>query len=158
MLTAVGDIRATSKDDMAAALGEAGLRVTRQRQAIIDCLAGRNDHPSARRIYRDLERADTRLSLATVYNTLATLVELGVLAEMEFEGSDNRYDTNLTPHLNLVCTGCGAIADLVSELPAEPSAVRGEVGFETTGYRLEYRGICARCRARTANDRSRRPS
>ena len=48
------------------------------------------------------------LRLIAIAAMLATLVELGFLEEMEFEAGDNRYDTRPSPHINLVCTVCGA--------------------------------------------------
>ena len=98
-----------TRDDIVAALRAAGRRITPQRMAIVEYLAGRSDHPSARQIHHDLEDRMPSVSVATVYNTLASLVELGLLREVEFESADNRYDTNLAPHINLVCTACGAI-------------------------------------------------
>ncbi len=89
------------------------------------------------------------MSLATVYNTLATLVELGLLKELEFEAEDNRYDTNVSPHINLVCTSCGEISDFERRPPVSSDEIRKALGFETTGIRMEYQGICARCRSET---------
>jgi len=138
---------AHTRDDMIETLRDAGFRLTRQRVTIIDRLAGREDHPSAREIYRGLLNTFPRTSLATVYNTLRTLVELGLVREMDFEAADNRYDTNVGPHINLVCTVCGAITDFDHELPVSPEEIRGQLGFEAVDCRMEYRGVCARCLA-----------
>lgn len=146
-----------TQDDIVAALRASGRRITPQRMAIIEYLAGRPDHPSARQIHHDLEDRKPCVSVATVYNTLASLVELGLLKEMEFESADNRYDTNLTPHINLVCTVCGAIADLVCDPPLSARETCDRVGFETTGMRIEYQGVCNGCRTLAAgHDRGRR--
>jgi Fe2+ or Zn2+ uptake regulation protein len=131
---------------MVTALRESGCRITSQRTAIIDYLSGRTDHPSARQIFDALAESEPGLSLATVYNTLGTLVELGLLRALEFEAADNRYDTHLGPHVNLVCTECGRIEDFDHELPVSPGAVMERTGFDATDFRVEYRGICARCR------------
>ena len=138
---------AHTRDHMIETLRDAGYRLTRQRVTIINCLAGRDDHPSAREIYRGLPRSSPRTSLATVYNTLRTLVELGLIREMDFEAVDNRYDTNVGPHINLVCTMCGEITDFDHELPVSPEEIRGRLGFEAVDCRMEYRGVCAHCRA-----------
>lgn len=131
--------------------------MTRQRLAIIQYLAGRDDHPSVRQIFEALKNGESRMSLATVYNTLATLVDLDLLEEMEFEAADNRYDTNLSPHINLVCTVCGSITDLNRKPPASADEIRKTLGFETTGIRIEYQGICAACRSRDGDPESREP-
>ena len=124
--------------------------MTWQRHAIIGYLAGRGDHPSARQIFTTLQATESPMSLATVYNTLATLVKLGFLREMEFEAEDNRYDTNVSPHINLVCTACGKVTDLNRRPPISAAEIRKALGFETTSIRMEYQGVCAPC---TSKDR-----
>ncbi len=138
---------------MVAGLRAAGCRITAQRRAVVRAFAGRHDHPSVRQVAAELERSNAPVSLATIYNTTGQLVKLGLLAEMEFEAADNRYDTNTRPHLNLVCTRCGSITDLEHELPVRPGDIRKRVGFETTGWRLEYRGFCSRCRGGSGSTR-----
>ena len=140
-------IRALSREDMIEAFKRSGRRITPQRQAVIEYLAGRTDHPSVRQIYRHLSPRVSSLSLATVYNTLAALVDRGLVREIDFEAADNRYDTNLAPHVNLVCIRCGTITDVDHELPMPRETIRSEHGFEVVESRLEYRGYCAACRA-----------
>lgn len=126
------------------ALKEAGFRLTQQRKAIIEFVAEREDHPSARQIFEAL-KAKTDISFATIYNTLETLVKIDLLKEIDFEHNENRYDTNLIPHLNLVCIQCGSIQDVEFKLPVTPQQVMADTKFTTTSYRLEYMGICAKC-------------
>ena len=134
-----------SKSEIINALLEAGYRMTRQRRTIVDILSKRSDHPSVRTVFTEANRILPEISLATVYNTLNALVKLGVLREIEFEQSENRFDTNLSPHINLVCMVCGNIEDYLLELPVKPQKIQKEVGFVTSDYRLEYRGICKIC-------------
>jgi len=146
--------RAADAEEMVQAFRAAGCRMTDQRRMIIETLVGRDDHPSARQLYHELHGHTSGLSLATVYNTLATMVELGLLAELEFEAADNRYDTNLTPHLNLVCTRCGDILDVPQDAPLCPDEIRRRTGFEVRGgIRMECRGVCRRCRSAPQGDR-----
>jgi Fe2+ or Zn2+ uptake regulation protein len=137
-----------TSEEIVAAIHASGRRLTRQRQTIIEYLAGRDDHPSARQIFKAMRTGEMPMSLATVYNTLSTLVELGFIKEMEFEAENNRYDTNVSPHINLVCSGCGSIDDLDRRPPVSVAEIRAALGFETTGIRMEYHGICASCRSR----------
>ena len=138
---------------MSAALLEAGLRMTRQRKAVLDYLAPSAVHPSARQVFDEVSKAYPEISLATVYNTLATLVRMDLVKVMEFDALDNRYDTNLSPHINLICTSCGKIQDLKEGLPAQPARVKNETGFEVLDYRMEYYGICEACRSGTQKQR-----
>ena len=137
-----------SKQDMIEVLRNAGFRITRQRLAIVAKMAGRLDHPSVKQIFNELNASQPEISLATVYNTLNALVDLRLLKEIEFEESDNRFDTNLTPHINLICTVCGDIDDYMVKLPVRSSKLARERGFETSDYYLEYRGICNSCRTK----------
>ena len=133
-----------TKNQMLTALKKAGFRLTKQRLAIIDFIAGREDHPSARQILNEIN-SDIGISFATIYNTLETLVELELIKEIDFEHGENRYDTNLIPHLNLVCVKCGKIEDVDFKLPVSPEEIKAKINFTTTNYRLEYIGICSKC-------------
>ena len=92
--------------------------------------------------------SNSGISLATVYNTLGILHRSKLIKVIEFEGKENRYDTNIAPHINLICTECGSISDLEEGCPNSPERVREELGFDVTDYRMEYYGVCVRCRAR----------
>ena len=114
----------------------------------MDYLASTDSHPTARQVFAEIKTNFPQLSLATVYNTLGTLVRMGLIRVLEFETMDNRHETNLAPHINLICTGCGRIQDLAAGLPICPDEVREKLGFEVRDHRLEYYGLCAECRER----------
>lgn len=134
-----------SKETIIQELQKAGFRMTRHRRAIINIIAERQDHPSVRQVYDKMRMNDPGISLATVYNTLNMLVEMKLLKELEFEETDNRYDTNLSPHINLICTICGSINDFEYDLPVATDIIREKEGFITKESRMEYRGICINC-------------
>jgi Fur family peroxide stress response transcriptional regulator len=134
-----------TKEQIIKLFRNAGYRLTRQRIAVIDQIAERSDHPSVRQLYDEILQQRLTMSLATIYNTLETLVELDLIREIDFEHGDNRYDTNLSPHINLICTICGSIIDYKIDMPVAPQEIEKSMGFATTEYRLEYRGICKRC-------------
>jgi Fur family peroxide stress response transcriptional regulator len=144
-------------EKIVAAFQASGRRMTRQRRAIIEYLAASHDHPSARQVFTAVQACESKISLATVYNTLATLVDLGFLKEMEFEARDNRYDTNVSPHINLVCTACGVITDFDRKPPVSTNEIRKVLGFETTDIRMEYQGVCAPCRSKEHDPKTEEP-
>ncbi|MFP3868782.1 MAG: Fur family transcriptional regulator [Desulfobacteraceae bacterium] len=131
---------------MEAALRAAGYRLTPQRVAILAYLAATDIHPNARQVYQAVCRTFPGLSMATVYNTLGILVETGLIKVLEFE-PDNRYETNLAPHANLICNSCGKIQDFAEPLPFSPEHLAGKAGFQVLDYRMEYYGICSDCQA-----------
>ena len=137
-----------SREDMVKAFKNAGYRLTRQREAIFGYLAGREgEHPSARQIFDDIKGTCRGLSVATVYNTMGTLAGLGIVKVIEFETGDNRYEKNLEPHINLVCTTCGTIQDFDVGPDIHVRCAREKAGFRVDDFRLEYYGRCSACEA-----------
>lgn len=106
-------------------LKSAGLRPTRQRIAIAQRLfCGTGGHTTADRLYAELCRANQRVVLATVYNTLQALVTAGLLRQIRVKGL-TFYDSNQADHYHfLVSRECRLIdvpsADLAVEMPAIP--------------------------------------
>ena len=133
--------------NMEKALREAGFRISSQRRAIIDYLASATSHPSARQVFHEVKKKHPALSLATVYNTFGVLARMGLIKVMQFDVSDNRYEPNVAPHINLICTSCGKIADLEEGGQVQPEDIKAKAGFEVFDSRLDYYGLCAECRS-----------
>jgi len=132
---------------MERALRAAGSRISSQRRAIINYLATATSHPSARQIFNEVKKKHPELSLATVYNTLGVLSRMSLIKVIQFDVTDNRYEPNVAPHINLICTSCGRIEDLEQGVPVQPEEIKQKVGFEVLDSRLEYYGLCAECKA-----------
>lgn len=136
MLKTHGELRARFKDR--------GIPLTHQRLAVYEELSGRHDHPSAETLYASLKKAYPSLSLATVYKTLQTLHEMGVVTRVDSPTAQARYDAIVETHHHAVCAACGRIEDVfdarLDALPA-PSAP----GFVPTGHSVHFHGLCAKC-------------
>lgn len=127
-------------------LAEQGQRVTPQRLSIYRYLIQTDTHPSAEEIHRALEREYPSMSPATVYKTLELLVQMGLVTELGFGDSPNRYDGNPHEHINLVCTQCGGIVDLEEDLLDELRAkVAAVSSFKVQSQRHEFHGLCPAC-------------
>ena len=126
----------------------AGYRMTEQRKLICDHLAGLQTHPTAYEIYDSLMRRHPEISRATVYNTLNTLKELGANVEISFAGDHSRYETDTTPHNNLICLRCHRVIDYehVEQTSALMNEVQTHVDFQPLTVRVELLGFCADCR------------
>ena len=133
------------RQEMEQALQTAGYRITAQRKAILDYLVSTLEHPGAYKIFEEVKKVQPRLSLATVYNTLQALTQNGLIKMLTFR-EDNRYEANLSFHINLICTSCGKIRDFGAETHMSPEEVREKTGFEVMTYRLEYHGLCSECK------------
>ena len=137
------------------ALREAGLRLTPQRIAICRFLADTDSHPTAQDVYQALKPAFPSLSLATVYNTLETLVSLGAIHALGDAGDDTtHYDADITPHINAVCIRCHRVFDIPSEaVSALEKEAEEKSGFRILGARVVYYGLCPECqRAENAGE------
>lgn len=122
----------------------AGLSLTPQRLAIFQALWGSLDHPSPETLYARVRPRLPSISLATIYKTLDTLVELGMVAELPSTGDAKRYDANMAPHHHLVCDVCNDIEDFVDEKLSALRAPRVG-GFTPQSVSVSIHGRCRRC-------------
>lgn len=148
----MNDTITTKTDMLTSALKNAGLRLTLQRIAICELLAATDKHPTAQEIHEALKPKYPTLSLATVYNTLETLVDLGVINSLGSAGDDAvHYDADTSPHVNLACTSCHRVIDLPSiNVQALKNEVAQSSGYQIQGARVLYYGLCPDCQKRRA--------
>ncbi len=133
-----------------------GMRVTRQRLAILLALADAEDHPSAEDLLVRSRRYDASVSLATVYRTLAVLEQRGTVLRNEFEGSGARFELANAPHHDhLIDLDTGDVvefrSDKIERLQAE---IATELGYELVHHRLQLYGRKRGGKARTARRRA----
>ena len=132
-----------------AQLREKGKRITPQRRAILRILAESTGHPSAEQVHRAILKDFPTTSLASVYKTINLLKELNEIQELEFSDMGNRYDgAKPFPHPHVICRGCGTIVDSDAvELGRLTRLVAEETGFAITSHRLDFYGLCPKCRS-----------
>jgi Fur family peroxide stress response transcriptional regulator len=139
--------------EMVAGLRDAALRITPQRIALCRALAGTETHPTAQALYDQLATAFPSLSRATVYNTLDTLVKVGLAQALVEAGKGvMHYDANLDPHAHLVCTHCGRIEDYDDpNLETNVRSVSRRSGYALAGLCTFYYGKCPDCKKQERN-------
>ncbi len=124
----------------------AGLRMTHQRLEIFREVAMTAEHPDAETIFSRVRGRLPNISHDTVYRTLASLEQLGLIGRVSPVCGRARYDANSDTHHHFICTECGSIADVyVYESIPLP------MGLEQLGHaeslHLQVRGICHKCNA-----------
>jgi len=130
-------------------LHEKGLKVTPQRIAIIEAIENSGDlHPSALQIYREARKKSPKLSLSTTYATIKEFSRLNLIKTLQFDREENRYETELKDHINLICERCGNIIDYKSWESAIRVQIAKRTGFQATDSRLEFYGLCRGCAPR----------
>jgi len=122
-----------------------GLRITPQREAILEYLLSTDEHPSARGILESVRKKVPRICLSTVYGTLAELSKHNIIKELEFDEMENRYEGNISQHINLVCVRCGRISDYMTAHTIDMEQVRQATQFRPIQSRFELYGVCAAC-------------
>lgn len=132
--------------ELVQALRSAGMKLTPQRLAIVECLAGDETHPTAQEVCDRLRARYPSMSVATIYNTLTALTAIGGLHPLDM-GGPRRFDPNTEPHHHAVCERCGAIRDVEERGGGAPEATSDPAlaGFVVQRVERIYRGICAEC-------------
>ena len=125
-----------------------GLRITSQRELILEIIRQGKGHLDADEIYRRAREKKPRLSLSTVYRNLQTLKKLGLVEELHFDESHHHYEIKPPiEHHHLVCLGCGQVIEFKYPLAR---LVRKKVteakDFEITGDEVRMTGYCPACR------------
>lgn len=130
-----------------AALARAGLRVTRQRLAVLEALEGRPDSVTAQELHHELRDSGGSAGLATVYRTLASLAESGALDVLWRDGEQAFRLCGSSHHHHLVCRGCGTVEEVRSDaIESWVSRVARNRNFRVTAHSAEIQGYCASCR------------
>ena len=127
--------------------GKSMLRMTRQRQVILDAIREVRTHPTADEVHQMVRRYLPRISLATVYRNLEALSERGLLQKLELAGTQRRFDGNTHKHYHVRCIRCGRTDDLpLAPLGGLHSRAEEASGYEVRDHRLEFLGLCPGCR------------
>lgn len=122
------------------------LNHSRQRDAIMDFLSHRKDHPTAEVIYDNVKKAYPRISLGTVYRNLTLLADNGVIRRLRTRDSKDHFDADLSPHYHFMCNGCGCISDIFLNHTKELETAANELAPGTiTGHEVFFYGTCTAC-------------
>jgi len=134
-------------------LREHNLPVTAQRLAIADVLLGADRHLSAEEIAEAVSERGRNVGTATVYRTIDTLLESGLIVERDFGEGFRRFEAarDVPNHEHLVCTQCGKVEEFRDErLERMTTIVAESRGFARQRHRLVIHGICKDCQRGSA--------
>jgi Fur family peroxide stress response transcriptional regulator len=123
-----------------------GVSITPQRVAIYSVLVNARDHPSAESIYNRVKVNFPDISIDTVYRTLSTFSDMGLVDEVEGYGEARRYDPDLQPHHHFRCKKCNKIIDFQEESFNNlkiPKAIREK--YSVFSVKVVAEGLCDGC-------------
>ena len=131
-----------------------GLRITRQRQLILEVLDASQEHLDAEAIHDRVKTRDPRIGLATVYRTLALLKAMGLVKEHSLGEEHGHFEAvQEVPHYHFTCIGCRKVIEF--EAPAVTEAVQSLIDREdvqVVDVHLSLTGYCSNCREERATN------
>lgn len=135
-----------------ALLAKRGIRMTKQRRAILHVIEMAKRHLDANQILRRAQRADATIDRSTLYRTIDLLKRHGLIDEldlMHFKGGAHYYERKTgRDHVHMTCLRCGAVMEIVNEqFDSLKAQLEQRAGFEIVVARLEIGGYCSKCRA-----------
>ena len=125
-----------------------GLKFTPEREAILDQVFKSHRHFEAEELLFDMRKNNRRVSKATVYRTLALLVECGLLREVIFGEKHAHYEhvCDQDHHEHLVCIKCGKIIEFRNErLEKLQEEICVKNKFKPESHRFQITGYCEDC-------------
>lgn len=127
-------------------LEDTSLRITKQRQIILEELRAVTSHPTADEMYEMVRRRLPNVSLGTVYRNLEILTESGVVQKIDIGGTKKRFDGNVDVHYHLRCLVCGRVDDVHLDTGVDLEAMASMVtDYTILRHRLEFVGVCPGC-------------
>lgn len=130
----------------------ATLKKSRQRDAILESLRNRYDHPTADMVYESVRKEIPNISLGTVYRNLALLEEQGQIMKLCYSEGPDRFDGNPKPHYHFICNDCGKVLDMPSESMREIQAIaERSFGGKIERHEAYFYGRCEACAGKTIN-------
>ncbi|MEO0329064.1 MAG: Fur family transcriptional regulator [Pseudomonadota bacterium] len=124
---------------LSASIRNTGVRVTRQRVALLAVLREAADHPDAEELYRRTKAIEPSVSIATIYRSLALFEERGVVHRHRFKGDSARYETaSAEHHDHIVDIDTGDVLEFNSDkIEQLQNEIAAELGYDVIHHRME---------------------
>lgn len=136
------------KEHLRIALHATNQRLTRQRLLILEVLEKSGQHLDAEGLYQYAQERDPKISMATVYRTLALFKEIGLVQDDRL-GENHAHFEKVTgnPHHHFTCLKCGRVVEFASpEVETIVQRLSLGLGIQITEASLSLVGYCDKCR------------
>ncbi|MCO5265463.1 MAG: transcriptional repressor [Lentimicrobium sp.] len=125
-------------------LSDAGLKITPQRVAVMKTLLEQSNHPTADELFNEISKDLPGLSPTTIYNTLDTFVEKGLIRRVKTDADVMRYDAVTEHHHHLYCAVSDRMEDYfdpeLDQMLLEYFRKKQIKGFTVSDIRLQLMG------------------
>jgi Fur family ferric uptake transcriptional regulator len=135
-----------SSSSLAAELRSRGLRLTAQRQLVLEAVYALG-HATPDQVHHEVAKTAAGVNITTVYRTLELLEELGLVTHAHLShGAPTYHGVGEDQHVHLVCRDCGAVGEAPSQLLAGlAETLEQDRGFMVDIGHVALFGLCARC-------------
>lgn len=111
-----------------------------------------NIHPTALEVYETVKQVRPHIGLASVYRILHQLVESAYMKEVHDGEESCRYDSRTGRHDHAVCTRCGVLIDLPTDVVVSEqilSDAARAAGIELDSHEVRLYGLCSSCKSQS---------
>lgn len=130
-------------EDLLIELKNKKIRLSHQRLKVLEYLTRNYTHPTADQIYSGLHDEVPTLSKTTVYNTLNSLSEAGLVRVINIEDNETRYDIVTANHGHFKCESCRKIYDF--KINIDSFDTHELDNFKIYDKNVYFKGICPQC-------------
>lgn len=125
---------------------DSNMRLTSQRQVILEELRKVKSHPTANEVYDMVRKRLPRIGLGTVYRNLDLLAEKGIIKKLEVGGEQKRFDGDTSQHYHIRCMECDRVEDIFIERPEDlEKNAAASCNYQILDHHVQFSGICASC-------------
>ena len=126
---------------------------TKERTQLLDFIFDQKGHFSADELMFEMQKADVKISRATLYRSLSQMVEANILSESDFGHGHTHYEIALgsKPHVHLICTESGDVREVQSQkLEDALNDLARKEGFKIKRYKIQVFGVSKSSRKEAA--------
>ncbi|MCI5133111.1 MAG: transcriptional repressor [Candidatus Electrothrix sp. EH2] len=127
------------------------IRLTTQRQILLEELSKVKSHPTACELYEMVRKRLPRIGLGTVYRNLELMADSGMIVKLELGGTQKRFDARTDPHYHIRCSVCGKMEDISIDIQKTITKdAAAKTSYKILGHRVEFIGECPACQKAAA--------
>lgn len=122
------------------------LKLTKQRQEILDLIQASSGHMTADEIHSKLRDQKVTIGIATVYRSLNVLYDESLINRVRHPELGYIYDKNTNDHYHFRCVQCNRIDDVSIEYQDKlHKIVEEDLDCKVESHNINFEGICKKC-------------
>jgi Fur family ferric uptake transcriptional regulator len=126
-----------------------GLKLTKQRERILDCFLKTEKHITTEGLYNIVRKKDSSIGQATVFRTLKLMAEADIANQTYLGDKTVKFEHKYghKHHDHIICVKCSKLVEAMNpEIEKLQDNLCKKFGFIPLNHRLQIFGICKNCR------------